>query len=98
MSDEPLVDKEVKIFKDAMLAKIVDGWLVENFNLEEAMQPPPFLNNDLTPPKDPNINKAGKGSKVVECRSMSASAVVADIVTAIVLMLACLFVIYLLVD
>ena len=56
MVDEPDVAEKVELFEAAMLAKIADGWLVENFNLEEALKPPPAP----TPP--PNDIDRGEGS------------------------------------
>jgi len=55
MVDEVDVEEKVDIFEAAMLAKISDGWLVDNFDLEKALQPPPAP----TPP--PNRIDSGTG-------------------------------------
>lgn len=41
MANESDADGQVEIFESAMIAKIANGWLVDNFDLEEAMEPPP---------------------------------------------------------
>ncbi len=41
MVDERNVEATTDTFENAMLTKIADGWLNENFDLEEALKPPP---------------------------------------------------------
>lgn len=41
MEKEGFPDEKVAIFEAAMRKKIADGWLAKNFDLEEALKPPP---------------------------------------------------------
>ena len=78
MVDEVDVEEKVDIFEAAMLAKISDGWLVDNFDLEKALQPPPAP----TPPPN-SIDPGTGGNETIDSSPLSAGAI-AGIVVAIV--------------
>jgi len=80
MVDEDDVEEKVDIFEAAMLAKISDGWLVDNFDLEEALQPPP------APSSPPNSvdSGTGNGNKTIDSSQPLSAGAIAGIVVAIV--------------
>jgi len=85
MVNEPHVEEKVDVFEQAMLKKIAEGWLVENFDLQEALQPPPSMPMPPTPPLPTtpsptpigNINPGNKNPVVpVDPKPLSAGAIV----------------------
>ena len=76
MDDEPasLVDEKVEMFERAMLDKIADGWLADNFDLEEALQPPPSPNPG-TDPED--------GDRAVDDSKLSTGAIIGIVIAAV---------------
>mmetsp|Transcript_34080 Transcript_34080/g.59899 ORF Transcript_34080/g.59899 Transcript_34080/m.59899 type:complete len:1382 (+) Transcript_34080:155-4300(+) len=74
MIDEPNVEEQVEIFESAMIAKIADGWLVDNFDLEEALKPPPTPGP--TPSKDVGEGNKGEGTDTLEPQPLSVGAII----------------------
>ena len=56
--DEPnsTIPQTVAIFEQAMLAKIESGWLVDNFDLDEALKPPPTKRPTTSPTDTPSVS------------------------------------------
>eukprot|EP00571_Detonula_confervacea_P009844 CAMPEP_0172299208 /NCGR_PEP_ID=MMETSP1058-20130122/1563_1 /TAXON_ID=83371 /ORGANISM="Detonula confervacea, Strain CCMP 353" /LENGTH=1352 /DNA_ID=CAMNT_0013008569 /DNA_START=322 /DNA_END=4380 /DNA_ORIENTATION=+ len=82
MVDELVTDEKVQIFETAMLAKLSDGWLMDNFDLEEALKPPPTPSP--TPPKDVDEGTDGADRQPVETQSLSPGAIVGLIVAVLI--------------
>jgi len=85
MVDQLDVEGTVEIFENAMLDKIAEGWLVDNFDIEEALKPPPS-------PTPPPFNKVETDDDVVDSKSLSIGAIIGIVVSALaVLILTLLF-------
>ena len=83
--NEPDVEAEVSAFETALSTAIAEGWLEENFDLDEALQPPP----NPTPPVPvpvPNPNeKPDNDRKGGNSNSLSPGAIAGIVIAAIVL-------------
>jgi len=94
MEDEPYVEEKTAIFQAAMLTKIKEGWLVDNFDLNAAMQSPPQPptppTSSSSPPTPNLIPNPSEGDRIttptepLEPDSISSGAIV-GIVLAILL-------------
>jgi len=93
MENEPNVEEKTAIFQAAMLNKIKEGWLVDNFNLNAAMQPPPKPPTPPTsssPPPTPILNpNPNEGDRIttptepLEPDSISSGAIVGIILAVL---------------
>lgn len=68
MIKEPNVEEQVEIFESAMIAKIAEGWLVDNFDLNEALKSPP--------PPPPPIGNSGEVTDTLEPQPLSVGAII----------------------
>jgi len=85
MINEPDVDEKVAVFENAMQDKIAEGWLVDNFDLEEALKPPPPPTPSPTKNPDRSITPP---SETIQPQPLSIGAII-GIIAAV---LACFFV------
>lgn len=84
--DEPNVAAEVSAFETALLTAIAEGWLEENFDLDEALQPPPNPPPPVPLPlPNPNEKPDTDRNGGVASNSLSPGAIAGIVIAAIIL-------------
>mmetsp|Transcript_26733 Transcript_26733/g.56047 ORF Transcript_26733/g.56047 Transcript_26733/m.56047 type:complete len:1473 (-) Transcript_26733:183-4601(-) len=77
-------DGVIRTFQNSMNEKISDGWLYENFSLEEALRPPPNPSLAPSPANVPGGNKPDDSGEI-ESRELSTGAIVGIVIAAVAL-------------
>lgn len=79
MVDEGDAEAAADLFEDAMLTKIADGWLNENFDLEEALKPPP------SPTPAPNSTVDRGESTSSDTQPLSTGAIIGIVIAGLII-------------
>ena len=83
MVDERNVEDAADVFENAMLTKIADGWLNENFDLEEALKPPP-----PTSPTPGPTNSVDRGEGATsDTPPLSTGAIIGIVIAAMIVVM-----------
>lgn len=77
-------DGVIRTFQNSMNEKISEGWLYENFSLEEALRPPPNPSLAPSPANVPGGNKPDDSGEI-ESRELSTGAIVGIVIAAVAL-------------
>ena len=86
IENEPNVAAEVSAFETALLTAIAEGWLEQNFDIDEALQPPPSSPPPAPVPlPNPNEKPDTDRGGGVSSNSLSPGAIAGIVIAAIVL-------------